>query len=527
MPQVDIKTVMLVFAVNNVIGCAVMAVLWSQNRKRTPVVGYWLASNLFQLLGSLLISLRGVIPESVSIVLATMFLLVSFHLSLVGFERYAGKPSSRAKDIAVLCALFAGSAFFTYAWGNISLRNVNYSLGVVYYFSLIAWLSFVRAKGEWRSILRPVGIVSLAIVLVNAVRAAKNLAYPVRAGLFSLGPVDQSVIVASGFLSLVLNFTIVLMVSRRLLTDLERDLVEKTRVSDELWRAKERFAGAFMTSPNSIVLSTLREGIIVEVNDAFVRNTGFSREEAIGKTSVEIGLWVDASEREEIVAALLRGESIVARETRIRRKDGSIMFCLFSSKRITLEQGECIISTIQNVTERKRAEETILHMATHDSLTDLPTMNLARDRLEMAMAQARRTGCVMAVLFVDVDRFKEINDTRGHDAGDRALKAIASRIAARVRESDTVARIGGDEFLVILSNLKSREDSRVVAAKIIEAFSSPVELDAENVSVTVSVGIACFGDDGTTADTLIKAADVAMYRVKREGKNWYRFAGDK
>ena len=527
MLQLDIKTVFLIFALNNVIGCAVMAILWFQSRKRTPTVGYWLASNLFQLIASVLISLRGSIPEALSIVFATTLLFVSFRLYLVGFERYAGKPSSRAMDTAVLCALVAGSAFFTYVWENISLRNVNYSLGAVYYFSLVALLSFARVKDEWRSILRPVGIVSLAIVLVNAVRAVKNLAFPEQTGIFSLGPVDKSVILASGLLSLVLNFTIVLMVLRRLLSDLEDDLVEKSRVTEELWRAKERFASAFMTTHNSIVISTLKEGTIVEVNDAFERNTGFSRGESIGKTTASLGLWVDRSDRDAIVESLAKGDAIVERETRLRCKDGSIMICLFTTRRIMLEQGECILSTIQNITERKRSDETILHMATHDPLTDLPTMKLARDRLGMAMAQAKRTKSAIAALFIDVDAFKAINDGWGHEAGDRALKAIASRLLSCVRESDTVARIGGDEFLVVLSNLRSHDDAQAVAEKIVGSFSSPIAIDSNAHFVTVSVGVSFFPEDGSTVDALVKAADDAMYRVKRGGKNGFGFAGDR
>ena len=133
----------------------------------------------------------------------------------------------------------------------------------------------------------------------------------------------------------------------------------------------------------------------------------------------------------------------------------------------------------------------------------------------------------MAVFFVDVDGFKGINDTWGHDAGDRALKEIAVRLCSCVRSSDTVARMGGDEFLVILSNLASREDSRVVADKIAAAFAPPLALAEGAASVTVSVGIARFPEDGATGDALVKAADDAMYRVKRTGKNNYCFAGER
>ncbi len=214
-------------------------------------------------------------------------------------------------------------------------------------------------------------------------------------------------------------------------------------------------------------------------------------------------------------------------EFRLAREDDATVWVLDRGKIVSRGgKGEPILmcGTRQEITDRKRDEETILHMATHDPLTNLPTLRLARDRLEMAAAIAKRQKRPMAALFIDIDGFKAINDTWGHDAGDRVLREIASRLVSCVRESDTAARIGGDEFLVVLSNLASRDDAALVAKKMLDAFSRPIGIAEGDVAVGLSVGIAVYPEDGTGPDDLIKAADGAMYRVKRAGKNNYAFA---
>lgn len=184
------------------------------------------------------------------------------------------------------------------------------------------------------------------------------------------------------------------------------------------------------------------------------------------------------------------------------------------------------VVTFIDISDRLRAEETIRHMATHDTLTDLPTRRLYRDRLTMAMRRSRRNGLSVAVLFIDLDGFKSVNDTYGHDSGDAVLREVAGRLGRVVRDTDTVARAGGDEFLIVLADLQSRDSAAAVAAKLIESLSLPINLNDRQAIVGASIGIALFPADGTDVDSLVKRADEAMYEVKRAGKNGYRFAGD-
>lgn len=176
-----------------------------------------------------------------------------------------------------------------------------------------------------------------------------------------------------------------------------------------------------------------------------------------------------------------------------------------------------------DITRYKSEEEQLRYMASHDELTGMPTMKLARDRLSMAISRARRDNSITAVMLIDLDGFKEVNDSFGHEAGDEILKVTAKRLVSVLRGTDTVARIGGDEFLVILTELHSHDNASLVAEKLLKIISQPVYLDDSEASVGASIGISFFPDDGSDVEELIKMADAAMYKVKSTGKRGYLF----
>jgi diguanylate cyclase (GGDEF)-like protein/PAS domain S-box-containing protein len=179
--------------------------------------------------------------------------------------------------------------------------------------------------------------------------------------------------------------------------------------------------------------------------------------------------------------------------------------------------------TGRDITEQRLSEERIRHMAHHDALTQLPNRALMQDRTEHAIARARRAGESVALLFIDLDRFKTINDSLGHPVGDRLLQAVGARLLECTRASDTVARIGGDEFVVLLESLERPEAARYVARKVLESLADPVELDGHKLQVTPSIGICTFPGDGEDVDTLMRNADTAMYHAKQAGRNNYQF----
>jgi len=189
-----------------------------------------------------------------------------------------------------------------------------------------------------------------------------------------------------------------------------------------------------------------------------------------------------------------------------------------------LQAVNVIGSQIGQFLQRKQAEERIRYLATYDTLTGLPNRNMFHDRLTLAIARARRSGQMTALMFLDLDGFKEINDALGHAAGDQVLQATAGLLGASLRDVDTISRHGGDEFTVVLENITDVRQVKIIVEKIKEAFSAPIiTQEGRDIFVTASIGIALYPLDADNIDALLQAADVAMYRAKQKGRNAYEF----
>ena len=212
-------------------------------------------------------------------------------------------------------------------------------------------------------------------------------------------------------------------------------------------------------------------------------------------------------------------------ETSITTPDGKQHEAIYYKATFTRADGSVagLIGTIIDITERKQAEARVLHLAHYDELTGLPNRTMFHQRVGHALAQARRSGKELAILFIDLDHFKKINDTLGHEAGDRALKLIAERLRGCLRESDTVGRLGGDEFVVLIEELPRSESVAEVATKILAAVARPFPLDAGEYQLTASIGISTYPGDSEDMQGLMKNADISMYRAKEQGRNNYQF----
>lgn len=276
------------------------------------------------------------------------------------------------------------------------------------------------------------------------------------------------------------------------------------------------------------VIITDNQGVIEYVNPAFTAMTGYTASEALGKTPrvLKSGrqdelfyrrLWAPL-----LAGAPWRGELVN------QRKDGTLYCDLMTISPVKNADGQVVrfIAIHHDITQRKRMEEDLAQLAHFDRLTGLPNRALFVDRVERALAEARRSQNGFAVLYLDLDGFKAVNDQHGHDAGDALLREVAARIVGCVRDSDTVGRLGGDEFAVLLRTASRPEGVAAVAQKIIEALAPPVQLDGYACRVGASVGIALHPDDGVNVDALLRSGDLAMYEAKRRGKNRWVCASD-
>ncbi|MBL1257163.1 EAL domain-containing protein [Methylocystis sp. Sn-Cys] len=283
-------------------------------------------------------------------------------------------------------------------------------------------------------------------------------------------------------------------------------------------------ASVFETSLNGVVI-TDAEARIIKVNPAFSRILGYAPDDVIGKrTNIFRSKRHNAAFFKQLWAKL-KSEGEWHGEIWDRRKDGDSIPLWQNISAVRDGDGSVknYISVFYDLTEQKRSAAHIHHLAYYDSLTDLPNRQLFNERCEQAMKLAHRTGRKMCLLFLDLDRFKYINDSLGHPIGDELLRAVARRLMQNLRQGAMIARLGGDEFVVLLQNTQGPEDGQEVAHKIIAVLSSPFIVQGHRLEVGASIGLSCYPGDGEDSATLIKNADLAMYQAKEEGRGKYLF----
>lgn len=307
--------------------------------------------------------------------------------------------------------------------------------------------------------------------------------------------------------------------SRRGMVTVLQDISQRLEEEQDL-----RLAGTVFDSSQQGIIITDAQGMIVRVNPAYCRMTGYAAEELVGENPrlLQSGLQDRSFYREMWAELILNGRW--QGELMNRRKDGERYIQWANIDAVRTEQGDMLyVGITSDISELVYTRERLANLAYYDTLTNLPNRVLFQDRLNQAIIQARRDREHFALILADLDNFKTVNDTLGHAAGDDLLVEVAQRLKASVREVDTVARIGGDEFALIVMRTPGPEDAAKVAAHVIEALSRPYRIQGLDITGGASLGVTFWPGDGETPETLLQHADVAMYRAKAHGRNNYQF----
>ena len=297
------------------------------------------------------------------------------------------------------------------------------------------------------------------------------------------------------------------------------DITGRKHAETALRESEERYR-LMAENSTDLIARTTPDGSFVYASDAIRDLLGYEPAEVIGTPIREL---IHPEDRPAL-RAIVPDPTGRTFSYRARRKDGSLVWFESTSRAIVDENGRIseIVSVSRDITERRQAEEQIEYQAYHDALTGLPNRLLFRDRLTIALAHAKRQQLSLVVMFLDLDRFKIVNDTLGHSLGDELLRVIAGRLRSVLREGDTIARMGGDEFTVLLSDLKQDSDAPRIAQKLLDTVAQPLRVEGHELYLTTSIGIAVYPNDGDTAELLLKNADSAMYRAKDLGRNSYQ-----
>lgn len=295
------------------------------------------------------------------------------------------------------------------------------------------------------------------------------------------------------------------------------DITHHSRAEREIRDSEERMRKLADATDEGIVFH--KDTLITDVNEALQRMSGYSLSEMIGRKTLE---FVPDAWKQTVIDYIQAGREDPY-EAAIIHKDGHEIPVEMVGKTMPFNGETYRLAVVRDITQRKEAQSRIEFMAHHDTLTQLPNREYMRERLDKILALARRRKSATAILFIDLDNFKTVNDSLGHHAGDQLLREIAKRISSTVRDADIVSRLGGDEFLVVLSDVASRTDAAIVAGKLLEVVNMSVQIEGHKLSVSPSIGISVYPGDGETADELIRNADAAMYHAKDSGRSNYQF----
>ena len=281
-------------------------------------------------------------------------------------------------------------------------------------------------------------------------------------------------------------------------------------------------AAAVFDSSGEGILITDNHGFIREVNDAFCRITGYTRDEAIGQHTRLLRSGRHDEQFYEAMWNAIAERGVWRGEIWNRRRSGEIFPELLTITRVDGAEGG-FVAVFTDISKMKETEEHLMQLAHYDQLTGLPNRYLITERLSQALRRAKRHSRRVAVIFLDLDSFKNINDSLGHAAGDQLITSVAKRLNKALRDEDNIGRIGGDEFLILIEELPSPRDLTTIAEKLINELRAPVEIEDRSITVSASLGISLYPDDGSTAEALMSNADAAMYSAKEQGRDTFRF----
>jgi diguanylate cyclase (GGDEF)-like protein/PAS domain S-box-containing protein len=298
-----------------------------------------------------------------------------------------------------------------------------------------------------------------------------------------------------------------------------QDITQRKLAEDTLRESENRFRFMLENSPIAVRITKVKSGLVVFANQSYAELLNIGPDEVIGIDPS--GYYPQQKEYDNVLKKLRNGERVTNELVELKIKDGQTnsKWTLASYLLLDFENEPAVLGWFYDISDRKQMEVQVQRLAHFDSLTDLPNRTLFKDRLHQALSSAKRDKLKLAIMFIDLDKFKPINDTQGHHVGDLVLKQVAERIQGCLRESDTVARIGGDEFVVLLPTIEADMDVINVAEKIRSVLNKPFEISGESLQISSSTGISLFPEHGEDENGLIKNADIAMYHAKAEGRN--------
>ena len=506
----DARSLMVIQVLIYIICALVMLQVWNHHRLRYRGIGFWTLALGLSAVAYSLIALRDMVHDIFSILAGNAILLFAMLLLQCGFCRFFDRRPKLVLNAAVWVLATALLAFFTWTYPDLTARIVVINLSITFYFLQIFWQLLQRVLSRSKPAILILTLIVGAVVTFSSLRILTTVLVPSSGDFLHPGGFEIIYLIMSllGINYLTMNLS--LLVSSRLL--------EEVKIEEK------KFNNIFYKAPYAAAITRAADGRVVEVNEEMLSLLGYKAEEVINETFNALSVWKTPDLRSQVLRDLRDGRPVAGVEMEFCRKDGKLVPTLFSSVQLDFDGEGHILSSMKDISEINRLKDELRTLATHDPLTGLPNRALYLENFSLLLAHAARTGEKLAVVIIDVDDFKMINDDFGHEGGDRVLIEVASRLSKSVRAGDIVARHGGDEFTLLLGSIASKAQARAALQRLKDAFAEPVPIGQAELDITISIGVALYPQDGDDLTELLRKADKALYTVKRAGKNGVSFA---
>ncbi|MBN2544443.1 MAG: GGDEF domain-containing protein [Spirochaetes bacterium] len=561
----DMRTVIYSFSISNLITMVVMVILWNQNRKRYSGIGYWMADYIMQFIALVLISLRGIIPNLLSMTVSNALIIGGTILIYMGFERFTDKRSSQIHNFILLILFIISHSYFVFIINNLTIRNILFSIALFIISAQCTFLLLWRVRSAMYSITRGVGFVYAAYCIVSIARIIFDLTFKSGIDFFRSNIYDTTVLMIYQMLFILHTFFLFLMVNSRLFSEVKKD-IESRKETEKIIRLRLRIWEYAVTH----TLKELMQKALDEIEELTGSLIGFyhfvdeneksltlqawstrtkavfckAEGEGMHYSIAEAGVWVDCIHQRKPVIhndysslphkkGMPEGHAKLIRELVVPTiRDGKIVSILgignkpsdYNEKDVELVS--YIADIVWTIVSQKKAEEQIHqlndqleHLAMTDELTSLANRRaffiLGGDEIK----RARRYHSYLTLIMFDIDRFKQINDTYGHEAGDTVLQCITKTIKESTREVDIAARLGGEEFGILLPHTKSSDAVKLAERLRLSIETKNCKVQNKRMKITASFGVADFNNEMPDLDALLRDADTAMYKAKKQGRN--------
>jgi diguanylate cyclase (GGDEF)-like protein/PAS domain S-box-containing protein len=490
-----------------------MVALWVRKREQRFAVGLWVLDFALQMVSMGLVAARGRIPDFVSMVVANTLVMVGTWALYVGLQRYLGRVTRQLHNVAYIALFATIHWYFALVHPSLAARNINLSVGVLFFSLQIIWYARFAVDREMRLAVQPTVVAFSAFSVVSAVRIVVDLFITEPTNFFKSGEFETSVVFVYGLLLVALAFVLLLMVDQLDLRDLAEEVVERKATEAEASRNAQMLRAVFDSVPDAIGVTRLSDGGILDVNRGWSDAFGHTREEALDSTALQLGLWADPDRRVAYLERLQEDGGVHAFAAQLKRKDGGVFEASIFGNEMESEGERWMLTVFHDETDTKLAEARLRELSNADPLTGILNVRAFRDA---AAARLRKADRGQATLyFMDLDGLKRVNDGFGHTVGDRMLVRFAEHLGHIFRTSDVVGRMGGDEFAVLAISRESGSEGPTLERfdKALNAINEAGDLP---VPISVSTGHVSWAVSAAPVDleAVIRVADQRMYDMK-------------